>query len=659
MSNVSDPSLERRDGAPEAHAGEGRPPTPAAPIGRLAPEVAAQLAAGEVVERPASVIKELVENSLDAGARAVEIDLEAGGAQRIRVTDDGGGIRRGDLALALERHATSKISSVDDLFRVASLGFRGEALASIAAVSRLTLTSRAGGEASGWRVRGAGAAPEPEPARHPPGTTVDVRDLFYNVPARRRFLRAERTELQHAAEIVRRLALARPDAAFRLRHGGRTVLHARSRERRLDEVIGRGFSSSAAPVEAAADGLHLRGWVGPGAPARQYFFLNGRGVRDRALGHAVRVGLEGLLPAGRAELVCVLFLAMDPALVDVNVHPGKHEVRFRQPRAVHDFLVTGLRGALAGGFRGLGGGDGSRPAAGGARAAAGAARPLSVRDSAAPPSYGPDRAPSEGEWFGTAPPPEGPPPVEGPPSAEGPLPATEPSSFAASGDGGGPPEEVAARAGEPGGRTDRAPPAASEPRYRPRPASRPPPPGSGRRGRGREPPREDPAFVWIAGRYAIAELDGRAFLIDFPRALEHAVRAACERADGARPIRSLPLLLPVRAHVPEAVLERFDPEAAARYGLVLRRLGPDLVSVLEVPRELRYCDPAALARAVVEADPKRVPAVLAGLAGASPPAGPAERGALLRELLSRPGALSPAGAARLLDEGAAARLFAR
>lgn len=620
MNDAGDSSLEGRDGAPEAGAGKARPPPPAAPIGRLAPEVAAQLAAGEVVERPASVIKELVENSLDAGARAVSVDLEAGGVQRMRVIDDGGGIRRGDLALALERHATSKISSVDDLFRVASLGFRGEALASIAAVSRLTLTSRAGDEESGWRVRGAGGPPEP--ARHPPGTTLDVRDLFYNVPARRRFLRAERTELQHVTETVRRLALARPDAAFRLRHGGRTVLHARSRERRLDEVIGRGFSSSAAPVEAAADGLHLRGWVGPGAGARQYFFLNGRGVRDRALGHAVRVGLEGLFPAGQG-MVCALFLTMDPALVDVNVHPGKHEVRFRQPRTVHDFLVTGLRGALAGGFRAL---------EGGSRAPASA---LSVRDSAAAPAYGPDRAPSGGGWFGAAPPAEAPP-----------APAR-------------PPEEAAARTGETAERADRPSPAGQEARYRPRPASRPPVPGAAGRGRGREPRREDPALVWIAGRYAVADLGGRAFLVDFPSALEHAVRTACAGASDDHPMRSLPLLVPIRARAPEAALDRFEADAAGRYGLVLRRLGPDLVNVLEVPRELRYCDPAALAQAVVEAPREGIPAVLARHAGTSSPAEPAERDALLRELLARPGALSAPGAARPLDERDAARLFAR
>ena len=348
---------------------------PAAAIARLPPAVASQLAAGEVVERPASVIKELVENSLDAGARAVAIDLEAGGIRAIRITDDGGGIRREDLALALERHATSKIASVDDLFRVASLGFRGEALASIAAVSRLTLTSRAGGEDSGWRVRGGEGTPEP--ARHPPGTTVEVRDLFHNVPARRRFLRAERTELRHVVDTVRRLALARADVSFRVRHGDRTAFQARRGAERVDEVVGRGFAASAAPVGAASEGMHLRGWIGSDSAPRQFFFLNGRGVRDRALGHAVRVALEGRFPPGR-EVVTVLFLAMDPAEVDVNVHPGKHEVRFRQPRAVHDFLVSGIRRALGGGF-----GE------------------LAVREDGPPRRYGPARPAAEGERLGT------------------------------------------------------------------------------------------------------------------------------------------------------------------------------------------------------------------------------------------------------------------
>ena len=585
-----DPAERFAGGAPE--------PAVAATIARLPPEVASQLAAGEVVERPASAVKELVENSLDAGARTVAVDLEAGGVRRIRVTDDGGGIRRPDLALALERHATSKIASVEDLFRVASLGFRGEALASIAAVSRLVLTSRAAGEDSGWQVRGEGG--DPEPARHPTGTTVDVQDLFYNVPARRRFLRAERTELQHVSDIVRRLALARPDVAFRLVHGGRTAFRARSEEGRLDEVIGRGFAASAASVGAAADGLHLRGWIGTGSAPRQYFFLNGRGVRDRALGHAVRVALDGRFPAGR-DAVSVLFLTMDPALVDVNVHPGKHEVRFREPRAVHDFLVTGIRRALAGGFAGF---------------AAREPEPPAYRGSGPPPGPLDPGAASRGQATGEAP--------------------------------------------VPGPEASRAPPEGAAPGYRPRPASRPPAPGPVGRRAERGGAREEPVIGWIAGRYAVVAIEGRVHVIDFPRALEEAVRAACIRASDDRPIPSFPLLVPGRARVAEAALDRFEAESVARYGLDIRRVGPGLASLLEVPRALRYCVPAELARSVIVARAEDLVDVLARSAADAVPATPAERDALLRELLSGPGkeVLAPP-VAREIGEGEAGRLLAR
>ncbi len=593
------------DPGPPDPPGASAPPSRAAAIARLPPEVASQLAAGEVVERPASVVKELVENSLDAGARAVTIDLEGGGAGRIRVTDDGGGIRRSDLALALERHATSKITAVDDLFRVASLGFRGEALASIAAVSRFSLTSRVAGETSGWRVRGGESGP-PEPARHPVGTTVDVQDLFHSVPARRRFLRAERTELQHAVDTIRRLALARPDVAFRLGHDGRTAFRARSEAGRLDEAIGRGFAASAAPVRAEADGMHLGGWVGTGSAPRLYLFLNGRGVRDRALGHGVRVALEGRFPAGR-DAVSVLFLTMDPALVDVNVHPGKHEVRFRQPRAVHDFLVTGIRRALSGGLPGL-----------------------SVRE-------------------------PGPPPYQGSPEPGG-LPGLE-------GDAGGQPEEEPpAAAPEPEHGLAERVPAERGPGSRPssafhlRPAARPPRPGAGRE---RERPRADPLIGWIAGRYAVADLEGRVYVIDVPRALGQAVRTACARASETNPIRSFPLLVPARVRVAEAGLDRFEPETVARYGMVLRRLGPDLASLFEVPRELRYCDPGALARSVIEARTDDVPEVLARGASDAVPAHPEERAALLRELLARPGEILVPAVAREIGETDAERLFTR
>ena len=595
---MSERNPETGGGPAERFAASGPEPAVAATIARLSPEVASQLAAGEVVERPASVVKELVENSLDAGARTVAVDLEAGGARRIRVTDDGGGIRRADLALALERHATSKIASVDDLFRVASLGFRGEALASVAAVSRLVLASRAAGEDSGWRVRGEGG--DPEPARHPVGTTVDVQDLFHNVPARRRFLRAERTELQHVSDVVRRLALARPDVAFRLVHGGRTAFRARSEEGRLDEVVGRGFKASAASVGAAADGLHLRGWIGTGSAPRQYFFLNGRGVRDRALGHAVRVALDGRFPAGR-DAVSVLFLTMDPALVDVNVHPGKHEVRFRQPRAVHDFLVTGIRRALAGGFADF------------------AAREPE------PPAY----------------------------HGSGPHPGRlDP--------GAGSREQAGGEAPAPAPEASRAPSEGAPPGYRPWPASRPPPPGRAGRRAERGGGREEAVIGWIAGRYAVVAIEGRVHLIDFPGALGEAVRAACIRASEERPMPSLPLLVPGRARVAEAVLDRFETESVARYGLDLRRVGPGLASLLEVPRALRHCVPAELARSVIEARVEDLVDVLARSAADAVPAAPAERDALLRELLSGPGleALGPA-AAREIGEGEAARLFAR
>ena len=603
-----DPSVERADrSAPRA-----------APIARLTPAVASQLAAGEVVERPASVIKELVENSLDAGARNVSIDLEEGGVRAMRIADDGGGIRRDDLALALERHATSKIASVDDLFRVASLGFRGEALASIAAVSRLTLTSRAGGEDSGWRIRGGGG--EPEPARHPTGTTVEVRDLFYNVPARRRFLRAERTELQHAIDAVRRLALARPDVALRVRHADRTAFQARHAATRVDEVVGRGFAASAAPVEAAAEGMNLRGWIGTGSAPRQFFFLNGRWVRDRALGHAVRVALEGRLPSG-SDAVTVLFLALDPTRVDVNVHPGKHEVRFRQPREVHDFLVAAIRRAAGGGFGAL-----------------------AVREPGGPPYHGPTgREVAEG---GSGAPPDH---HDRPPRARS-APLRAEARDAPPGASDGAPEGTA--------REERLP-AAVAPRA-PRPAQRPPAPG---RAGGPMPSPARTAFGWVAGRYAVVELDARVFVVDLARALELAVRAACAGASDARPVPSLPLLVPARVKVGEAVLDRFEPEAVVRFGLVLRRLGPDLASLLEVPRLLRHCEPTAVARAVIEAGghdgTDDLAAALGRAAGSAVPAARAERDALLGELLRRPEAvLGPAGA-RELGEREIERLFGR
>ncbi len=325
----------------------------------LNPRLANQIAAGEVVERPASVVKELLENSLDAGAQRIDVEVEAGGVKLIRVRDDGGGIDREDLALALSRHATSKIRELDDLEAVASLGFRGEALASISSVARLNLTSARAEADNAWSVRceGRDMAAQLSPAAHPRGTTVEVRDLFFNTPARRKFLRAEKTEFGHLEEVLKRQALSRYDVGFSLRHNGRAVHSLRpatnqlEQERRLASVCGPAFMESALFIDSAASGLRLWGWVAQPSFSRsqadmQYFYVNGRCIRDRLVGHAVRQAYRDVLYHGRHPAF-VLYLELDPASVDVNVHPTKHEVRFRDGRSVHNFLYSALHRALA------------------------------------------------------------------------------------------------------------------------------------------------------------------------------------------------------------------------------------------------------------------------------------------------------------------------
>ncbi len=325
----------------------------------LSPRLANQIAAGEVVERPASVAKELLENSLDSGARRIDVEVEQGGVKLLKVRDDGGGIAPDDLPLALARHATSKIRELEDLEAVLSMGFRGEALASISSVSRLTLTSRTADADQAWQVETEGRDMEPrvQPAAHPVGTSVEVRDLFFNTPARRKFLRAEKTEFDHLQEVIKRLALARFDVAFHLRHNGKTVfaLHEAgdeiSRARRVASVCGPAFLEQALPIEIERSGLRLRGWVGLPTFSRsqadlQYFYVNGRMVRDKLVAHAVRQAYRDVLFNGRHPTF-VLFLEIDPSTVDVNVHPTKHEVRFRDSRMVHDFLYGTLHRALA------------------------------------------------------------------------------------------------------------------------------------------------------------------------------------------------------------------------------------------------------------------------------------------------------------------------
>jgi len=324
----------------------------------LSPRLANQIAAGEVVERPASVIKELLENSIDSGARRIDVDVEQGGVKLLRVRDDGSGISSDDLPLALARHATSKIRDLEDLERVMSLGFRGEALASISSVARLTLTSRTRDAEQAWQVEteGRDMAPRVQPAAHPVGTSVEVRDLFFNTPARRKFLKAEKTEFDHLQEVIKRLALARFDVAFHLRHNGKTILSLHeahddaARARRVAAICGAGFLEQALPIEIERNGLRLWGWVGLPTFSRsqadlQYFFVNGRAVRDKLVAHAVRQAYRDVLFNGRHPTF-VLFFEVDPSVVDVNVHPTKHEVRFRDGRMVHDFLYGTLHRAL-------------------------------------------------------------------------------------------------------------------------------------------------------------------------------------------------------------------------------------------------------------------------------------------------------------------------
>lgn len=330
-------------------------------IALLSQRLANQIAAGEVVERPASVVKELLENCLDAGANRVEVEVEQGGSKLIRIRDNGAGIEKEDLGLALSRHATSKIANLDDLENIASLGFRGEALASICSVSRLELTSRSrsASEENAWRVQAAGQqmSTQVSPASHPQGTTVEVRDLFFNTPARKKFLRTEKTEFDRVDEVVKRLALSRFDVGFVLRHNQRAIHHlevaasAQEQQRRVALVCGPAFVENSIHIDIEAAGLRLWGWVSLPTFSRsqadlQYFYVNGRIIRDKLVSHAVKQAYQDVLFHGRHPAF-VLYLELQPALVDVNVHPTKHEVRFRDGRLVHDFLFRALHKALA------------------------------------------------------------------------------------------------------------------------------------------------------------------------------------------------------------------------------------------------------------------------------------------------------------------------
>lgn len=532
----------------------------------LPSELVDQIAAGEVVERPASVVKELVENSLDAGARRIEIDVEQGGVGLVRVRDDGGGIGAGELGLAVQRHATSKIARLEDLEAITTLGFRGEALPAIGSVSRLKITSRTVGAAaaSTLTVEG-GQVGELRPAAHPPGTTIEVRDLFYNVPARRKFVRRDSTELGHVQQLAERLALARPDVSLRLKAGERVLLAAAADEpmqARLEAVLDAEFASSALAIEASAGPLRLTGWVGLPTTARaqpdqQFWFVNGRVVRDKLLTSAARLAYRDVLYGGRHP-AWVLYLTLDPALVDVNAHPAKLEVRFRESRAVHDFIFRAVARTLAQ----------TRPLpAGAAGASAQAAGIPSL------PAGGAD----QGVWGGAG-------SVRALPLGSSGAAALTRSAWAIAGaiaEGGTPPgESAAAPAGDPAALA----------------------------AVGIAQPEQEPlgsALAQLHGIYILAQNAQGLVLVDMHAAHERVLyeQLKAERA-AAGPVSQLllePVIIELKAHELQGVLAA--REEWERAGFELDALGPQRLAVRRVPVALGLRElPAVITAAVRDLD---------------------------------------------------------
>jgi DNA mismatch repair protein MutL len=531
-------------------------------IHRLSTQLANQIAAGEVVERPASVVKELLENSLDAGAGEITIDIEQGGLRLIRVADDGGGIHKDDLPLALSRHATSKLSELDGLSRIATLGFRGEALPSILSVARLSLCSREPAAASAWRVENdsRGELGDPALAAHPPGTTVEVRDLFFNVPARRKFLRSERTEFGHIEEVLRRVALSRRDVGFRLNHNKRSVYALRpdagDGAARVADLCGREFIEHSLAIAGEAGGLRLRGWIGLPTHSRsqadlQYFYVNGRAIRDRVVSHAVRQAYRDVLYQGRHPTF-VLYLEMPPEEVDVNVHPTKHEVRFRESRLIYDFLFHTLHRALAQDRPGAAPGAGANitPVSDEGAAPAGRSAPAyetAVRNRQ--PSF-PFRVtePSYQQAYGLL-------DAAVAEAVAGPAAAVEVA------------ESVAAAASGP----------AAEPGFLGR------------------------ALAQIHGVYILAENRAGLVLVDMHAAHERIVYERMKATHHQGGVRTQPLLVPLTVGLTarEAALVEENQPLFAELGLEVQRLSPDTVVVRAIPSLLREADVEQLVRDVV------------------------------------------------------------
>ncbi|MFO7994964.1 MAG: DNA mismatch repair endonuclease MutL [Marinobacter sp.] len=550
----------------------------------LTPRLANQIAAGEVVERPASVVKELVENALDAGASRVDIEIEQGGVKLIRVRDDGSGIDEADLPLALSRHATSKIENLDDLEAVASLGFRGEALASISSVSRLALTSRTESQEAASRVEVEGRDMDASisPAAHPVGTTVEVRDLFFNTPARRKFLRTEKTEFNHVDECVRRQALSRFDTGFTLRHNQRVVQSLRpaenplDRERRIGSLCGQQFIDNAVVIDAEATGLKLWGWVALPTFSRsqadlQYFFVNGRVIRDRLVAHAVRQAYRDVLYNNRHPAF-VLYLEVDPANVDVNVHPTKHEVRFRDGRLVHDFIFRTLHKALADvrpddHLRGAvaqshGRESGGMPGGYGSRVAMPDVNPQPASSpspgSASQPyaGFSGSQWPQQHEWQ-----------------------ARDQMAFYQSLNQGG------GVGGQPAGAETGGLAVAS-----------PTPPQDS----GDEPPLGY-AIAQLHGIYILAQSRQGMIVVDMHAAHERITYERMKRALESQDLKSQPLLVPVSLAVSqkEAALAETHGEELMQLGLGVERIGPETLAVRQVPALLRGADTEQLVRDVL------------------------------------------------------------
>src|SRR5690554_3973960 len=543
----------------------------------LSPRLANQIAAGEVVERPASVVKELVENALDAGAGRVDIELEQGGVKLIRVRDDGCGIDEDDLPLALSRHATSKILTLDDLEAVGTLGFRGEALASISSVARLSLTSRTAGREAAARVEVEGRDMDARisPAAHPVGTTVEVRDLFFNTPARRKFLRTEKTEFNHVEECIRRQALSRFDTGFTLRHNQRVVQSLRpaesdlDRERRISSLCGQQFIDNAVVIDVEASGLRLWGWVALPTFSRsqadlQYFFVNGRVIRDKLVAHAVRQAYRDVLYNNRHPAF-VLYLEVDPATVDVNVHPTKHEVRFRDGRLVHDFIFRTLHRALAE----------VRPddhLRGAVAQSFGREAGVTPEHSPAEPGFAEVQAPVmprpsgfQGRGFSGS-------------SHGGPQPVWKASDqmafYKSLNEGGG---------------------VATQPGTEPvRPGLTPP------RDDGQEPPLGY-AIAQLHGIYILAQNRAGMIVVDMHAAHERITYERMKQALVEQDLKSQPLLVPLSLSVSqkEAALAETHGEELQQLGLQIERIGPETLAVRQIPALLRGADTEQLVRDVL------------------------------------------------------------